>query len=1058
MAHFDESELKDIKPGPILWMASHPVAANLAMLILLIGGVLMLLQSKQEVFPEFSLDIVTTTMSYPGASPEEVEQGILLAVEDAIKDIDGVGEMTSKAFEGYGHVMVEIDDEDETLRIVQDIKTAVDQITTFPVDAENLTVSLAKNEEKVIDAVLYGSTNETVLRDTAELVRSRLEQHKDISLVELTGIRNHEIHIEISQDNLRRYNLNIPDISNIIARTSLELGGGSLKTSAGEVLVRMTERRNYAQDFQDIPIINNTNGSTVYLGDIATIKDTFADSNIYSSFEGKPAIKMDIATTATQSPITVATAVREVMDDLNQSLPGDMQFVITRDSSVAFEQRAELLVKNGVVGLLLVVIFLALFLDIRLAFWVSMGIPISYMGAFLLFPAAHYFSINMVSMFAFIIALGIVVDDAVVVGENIYHKREKGLKPLAASVAGAREMATPVFVSILTNIVAFTPMFFMPGFMGKIFSIIPVVVIATFLISLFESLFILPAHLTFQQSKNIKNRFMLSLINFQKGFNKKFDSFVQNEYLPLLRKSVYLRYISLSIFMFILIFTASFVASGRLGIQMFPRIESDFAYAKATLKIGAPKEEVKDLEQTLITSVQDIIRNNGGDQLSLGVYSSVNENEVTLFTYLTDPDIRTISTTELTELWRESVGELPGLEALTFASNFGGPGSGAALTVELSHNDTDILDTAALRLAQSLAEYPNTQDIDDGSAQGKRQFDFTLTDLGYTLGFTPADVGRQVRSAYYGSEALKQQRGRNEVRVLVLRPEEERNSNYHFKNLMLKAPNGADVMLFDIVKAKEGRAFTTINRRDSNRVITVQSDVNPPSDTNLVIASLKDDVLPQLVADYPGLSYSFEGEQADMRESLHSLFIGMFGVLFVMYAILAVLFSSYSQPLMIMIAIPFSMVGAIIGHYIMGFILGIPGGVPMSIVSMFGIIALAGVVINDSLILIDRANRIRHDGEDSFTAVIMAAGQRFRPIILTTLTTFVGLAPMMFESSRQARFLIPMAISLGYGIVFATFLTLVLIPSLYMINEDIKRFIRRAIDIILRRDETVQRS
>ncbi|MGH1456805.1 MAG: efflux RND transporter permease subunit [Alphaproteobacteria bacterium] len=1028
--HFDEEELQNIEAGPIRWMAAHPVAANLLMIILIAGGLLLMMQSKKEVFPEFSLDIVTTTMTYPGASPEEVEQGILLPIENAIKDVDGIGEMTSTAFEGYGHVMAEIDDEDETMRILQDVKTAVDQISTFPIDAENLTVSLAKSAETVIHLVLHGSVSENVLRSTAENLRQRLENHTDISLVDFEAVRDYEIHIEVPQETLRRYNLSIPEISDIIKRTSIELGGGSIKTSSGEILVRMTERRNFANEFKDIPIIKNQGGGTVYLGDIANIKDAFKDTNNFAHFNGKPAIELVISSTANQTPTSISAAARAVADEFKTSLPGDLTVVITDDRSIIFQQRAELLIRNGLFGLFLVVVFLAIFLDIRLAFWVSMGIPISYMGAFLLLSLTD-FSINMVSMFAFIIALGIVVDDAVVVGENIYHKREKGMKPLAASVTGAREMAIPVFVSVLTNIVAFTPMLFMPGFMGKIFAIVPLIVICTFSLSLIESLFILPAHLTFKQSKHIKNRGLLAVVNFQKGFNKGFNNFISNAYAPFIKKSVSIRYVSLSVFLFILIGMGSYVASGRLGIQMFPKVEADFSFATATLKVGSPDEDIIAVEKRLIDAAKDVIAAHGGDKLSSGIYSEINENKINIRTYLTDPDTRPKSTKDVTNLWREQTGEIDGLENLQFMSDRGGPGAGAALTVELSHEDTDILEKAAVSLAQSLSEFPNTQDINDGTAQGKRQFDFTMTDLGYTLGLTPAEVGRQVRSAFYGSEAFKQQRGRNEVRTLVLLPEEERDSAYFFRNMMIKAPNGSFVRLYDVVQAKQGRAYTTIHRREGRRVVTVETDVNPPSEANKIIASITNESLPELQRQYPGLSYSFEGQQADMRESLQSLFIGMFAILFVMYGILAVLFSSYSQPLMIMIAIPFSIVGAIIGHFIMGF--------PMSIVSMFGIIALAGVVINDSLILIDLINTKRKEGLEAFESVVTSAQQRFRPIILTTLTTFVGLAPMMFETSRQARFLIPMAISLGYGIVFATFLTLILIPSLYMINEDIKR-------------------
>ncbi len=1031
MSSFDEEELKSIKPGPILWMASHPVAANLLMIVMIIGGFLILTQSKKEVFPEFDFDAVAISMAYNGASPEEVEQGIILAIETAIKDVDGLKEIKASAYEGRGEVLAILHNSKEIIRISQDIKTAVDQISTFPIDAENLTVSVITDKQQVMELILYGDANEIDLRAEAETIRSRLENHSDIGIVDLSGVRNYEIHIEVPQSNLRKYGLSIPNISDIISATAIEIGGGSIKTSSGEILVRMTERRNYAQEFKDVPIIKTKSGSTIFLGDIATIKDSFDTSNLYSSFNNKPAIMLIVRSIGDQTPSGISSATKQIVNETNARLPEGLDLVITQDTSIVFEQRAELLIKNGALGLILVVIFLALFLDIRLAFWVSMGIPISYMGAFLLLPSVDSFSINMVSMFAFIIALGIVVDDAIIVGENIYHKREQGMKPLAASVKGAREMFIPVMVSILTNIIAFIPMLFMPGFMGKIFSIIPVIVIATFILSFIESLFILPAHLTFTPSKNIKNKLLLSIVNFQKGFNRKFNYFVENIYAPILKKSVSLRYISFATFLSILIIMGGYVAGGHLGIQMFPRIESDFSFTQAVLKVGSPDQEVRAVENKIINAAQKIIDENGGDKLSFGIASQITENKIELRTFLTDVDTRTISTKEFTDLWRETTGVIPGLESLTFSSSRGGPGDGAVLTVELSHEDTDILQEAAISLSETLAEFPNTQDIKDGSAQGKKQFDFTVTDLGYTLGLTPIDIGRQVRGAFYGDQVLKQQRGRNEVRVLVMAPDYERKSSYFVKNMMIKTPSGQDVMLSDVVKMKEGRAYTTINRRDSRRVISIESDVNPPADANMVISTIKNNALPKLKARYPGLDYSFEGQQADMRDSLQSLFKGMFAILFVMYAILAILFSSYTQPLMIMIAIPFSMVGAVIGHYIMGF--------SMSIVSMFGIIALAGVVINDSLILIDLANKKRHEGLETFAAVVTAATQRFRPIILTTLTTFVGLAPMMFETSRQARFLIPMAISLGYGIVFATFLTLILIPSLYMINEDIKK-------------------
>lgn len=1031
MSGFDPEEIKSIKPGIILWVVSRPVITNLMMLIFLIGGFFLMGQTTKTVFPEFELDTITTTMLYPGASPEEVEQGIILPIENAIRDIDGIGEITATAYEGYGHVIAEILDTDRMMRVSQDIKTAVDQITTFPVDAEDLTVTVNARKREVLELALYGSASESVLRHTAENLQERLEQSPDIGSVELTGVRDYEIHIEVPQENLRRYALGIPQIASTIGKTAIEIGGGTIDTSSGEILVRMRERRNTAEEFGTIPILTRDNGSTLFLRDIATITETFKDTNEYATFNGKKAVLVNVYRIGDQTPMGVSAATMTIVNEMNATLAGDLKIAVIDDDSIIFKQRADLLISNGLTGLILVVVFLALFLDIRLAFWVSMGIPISYMGAFCVLSMTD-FSINMISMFAFIIALGIVVDDAIVIGENIYHKREQGLKPLAAAVAGTREVAAPVIVSALTNIVAFTPLMFMPGFMGKIFAIVPVVIAAVFTVSMVESLLILPSHLTFRQAKTLKEGLFLKIIRMQKRFNHGVESFIMNTYANVLRKLIRCRYISFTVFLAIMIAMGGYVAGGHLGIQMFPRIESDFSYAEAVLKVGAPETDVSNIENKLLHAAQKVIDENGKEKLSFGVFTQVKENKIQMRAFLTEPEIRPLSTKEFTDLWREKTGTLSGLESLSFSSNRGGPGSGKALTIELSHKNTKTLDEAAVYLAGVLSDFPSAQDIDDGTAQGKRQFDFKVNDLGYTLGLTPTEIGRQVRAAYYGSEALKQQQGRNEVRVLVMLPKDQRSSEYAFQNLTIKTPAGNDVMLRDVVNMTQGHAYTTIGRREGRRVVTVQADVNPPSEASFILNNLTETTLKDMIARYPGLTYSFEGQQADMRESIQSLGTGMLAIVCIMYAMLAVMFSSYIQPLMIMVAIPFSIVGAIIGHFVMGY--------PMSIISMFGILSLAGVVINSSLIMIDFANRKREEGLDGFQAIVAAATQRFRPITLTTLTTFLGLAPMMFETSRQAQFLIPMAISLGYGVIFSTFLTLILIPALYMIVEDCKIF------------------
>tara|TARA_B100000745_G_scaffold26786_1_gene17401 strand:- start:100 stop:3201 length:3102 start_codon:yes stop_codon:yes gene_type:complete len=1009
-------------------MAAHPVAANLLMLVCLLGGFFLYTKTTKEVFPEFTLDSISISMSYPGASPEEVEQSIVLAIEEAIADIEGIGEITANASEGSAQVSAEVLAPDQLIRLAQDVKTAVDRISTFPVDAENLQVKVNNRRRDVISMAIYGDLDPWSLRLAAERVRDELEQQPEVGPVELTGAKQYQIHIEVSQDNLRKYQLSLPEIAQRVRQSAIELGGGRIETPRGEILVRMNERRRAATEFSDIPIISTEDGALVTLGQIATIREGFDDSNDALFYNGLPAIEFEIYRVGEQTPISVANAVRQKLAELESELPKGVALAIYKDRSELFEQRATLLMKNGLFGLALVVLFLALFLDVRLACWVSMGIPISFLGAFLLFPATD-FTINIVTMFAFIIALGIVVDDAIISGENIYHYRQQGLPPLKAAVEGASEIAVPITISVLTNMVAFVPLLFVPGHMGKVFSVIPVVVIAVFFVSLIESLFVLPAHLTFPLPNKKKSSLMG---RWKEGFNHRFENMVRNGYASFIRERIIPhRYLTCALFLAVLLGFVGYVFSGRMGMTLFPRIESDYAYASATMKVGAPESQMQQVMARLVESANRVVEENGGKQLAEGVLSSIRGNEVSVRVYLTKPEVRPISTKVFTQKWRKQLGALPGTESLSLLSNRGGPGSGAALTIELSHENTATLEQASMLLAESLRQFPNTTDITDGRAEGKRQLDFQMTPFGHAIGMTTTDVARQVRAAFYGSEALKQQRGRDEVRVLVRLPEQERSSEYDLHQLIIRAPDGSDVRLSDVVSVEEGRAFTVIERRMGRRIVQVSADVDPPSQANTIINTLQKEVLPNLLQRYPGLRVSFEGKQAEIRESVNALFMGLIGVLFVIYVLLAVLFANYTQPFMILLAIPFGTIGAVIGHMIMGY--------SLSVMSLFGMMALAGVVVNDSLILVEFANKKRKYGLSTLNAVVEAGIQRFRPIVLTTLTTFVGLAPMILETSRQARFLIPMALSLGFGILFATLLTLILIPALYMIIEDIHR-------------------
>lgn len=1012
---------------PISWMAGNSVAANLIMAVLLLGGLFMGFQVKQEVFPEFSLDRVNISVAYPGASPEEVESGIILAVEESIQHLEGIDEITATANEGVAFISVEALEGTNINRLWQEIKSEIDRISTFPDEAEDPQVSIAARRREVLNLALYGNASESTMRELADQVRDTLLLDQGITQVELDGVRDREIHVEISRQTLRRYNLTLQDVAQKLSRASVELGGGTIKTKGGDILLRIKDRKDYARQYAGLEIISLEDGSNVRLEEISRVTEGFEESDNWASFNGMRAVIIDVFRVGDQTPIQVAEAGKKIAGQINESLPEGIHLTVLRDRSEIFAQRADLLLKNAYIGLGLVFFFLALFLEIRLAFWVSLGIPISFLGSFI-FLAPTGFSINMVSMFAFIVTLGIVVDDAVVVGENIYFFRRQGLPLLEAAIKGTKSIAMPVTFSVITNMVAFIPLIFVPGIMGKIFKTIPFVVIAVFFVSLIESLFILPAHLSHKGTHPILMPLII-LEKWQGKFSHFFELFIKKIYGGVLFRLLEFRYTVIALGIALLMTTAGYVSSGRMGMELFPKMESNYAFCQAVLPVGSPAHILQRVEDRLVKTARKVVEENGKDGLSNGIFSKVNNSNIQVRVYLTDPEIRPISTSEFTRIWRSETGQISGLESISFESDRGGPGSGKNLTVSLSHRDIHMLDRAGEDLAQSLASYPIVHDIDDGSAKGKKQFDITLSPAGKRMGLTSREVANQIRHAFQGATAVKNQRGRNEVTVRVRLPEKERMLESTFEELVLLAPNG-EILLRNAVETISGRAYTTIKRTNGRREISVTANVRPASRAENIIRDMKKEILPDMLGKYPGLSYGFKGRQAEIKESIAALLRGLGLALVCIFALLAIPFKSYLQPLIIMFCIPFGMIGAITGHIIMGY--------SLSVMSIFGLVAMSGVVVNDSLVLIDFANRRYRDGAQAFYAVHSAGIQRFRPILLTTLTTCGGLAPIITETSRQARFLIPMAISLGFGILFATLITLVMVPCLYLILEDIK--------------------
>ena len=1025
-------------------MAAHPVAANLLMVGLVAGGLLMAFRVKQEVFPEFSLDVVGVSVTYPGASPEEVEEGIVIAVEDAVRGIEGVKKVTSTSSEGRGSVSVEMLLGAKPDRVLSDVKNAVDRITTLPEEAEKPIVSLLENRNLVMTVAIAGDAPERDLRETAERLRDELSAVEGITQVSLGASKPLEVAVEIPQSTLRSYGITLDQVASEIRRAALDLPAGSLKTDAGEILVRVTERRDYGADFATIPVISNPDGSTVLLGDLAEIRDTFADVDLTAGFNGSPAATVDVYRIGDETPLSVSAATLALLDRFRASVPEGLEVSVVRDDSIVYRERMELLIRNAMLGLLLVLLMLGLFLEPRLAFWVTLGIPISIFGSFL-FLSGTDASINMISLFAFIVTLGIIVDDAIVVGENIHEKREQGMPAMEAAIAGAREIAGPITFAVLTNMVAFAPMLFVPGASGKLFMQIPAVAISVFIVSLIESIFILPAHLSHAPTPSL---FWRVLGRPSKVFGNGLRWFIRHAYAPTVAFASRQRYSTIAAGVGMLTISIAVLASGRLPFTFLPSIDADFVLVNVRLPLGTPAERTAAVQERLLSSMAKTVDETGGTSVVESVYvilggqvggfgplartRSNGGNLLGIQLELVPEDDRNISAAEFSRIWRRNTGDLAGIETITFNSDIGNT-TGAAIDVQLSHRDTSILDAASIELAGRLKVFEGVGDIDSGVALGKPQFNLELTPEGRSLGLTSTDLARQTRSYFYGTEALRQQRGRNEVRVMVRLPEDERKTLHTIDTMMLRTPGGAEIPFREAAVATEGRAYTSIRRTDGRRVNSVTADIDTKvANGNVVNATLDSTVLPELADRFPGLTWTFEGEQSDQADSLESLGTGFLAAMFVIYALLAIPFRSWVQPLIIMVAIPFGIIGAVIGHLVMGY--------GFSIISIFGIVALSGVVVNDSLVLLVTMNDMRRAHPDrSLIRVACDAGcRRFRPILLTSVTTFFGLMPMVLETSVQARFLIPMAISIAFGVMFATVIILLIVPALYLAVEDLK--------------------
>ncbi len=1040
----ESSDHTTSRSGPIAWMTHHTVAANLVMLVFIIGGLIIGTDLKQEVFPEFTSDRIRVSVPYPGASPEEVEQGIILSIEDVVRGLDGVKKVTATAAEGMALMKIELVMGVNADNVLQDVVNEIDGIQSFPELAEEPIINLEEARHQVVTVMIHGDQEEQVLRDVADRVRDELLQRPGVTLVELGSARPREIAIEVPQRHLRAYGLTLDRIAREIGEAAIELPGGGVKTPGGEVLLRTQERRDFGRDFADIPLLSTSDGTTVTIGDLATIRDGFEDIDQEAYFNGQRAIQVKAFRVGKETPLSVSDSVHAYLEELRPELPDGIGAAVWEDWAVIYRDRMNLLLKNAFLGLILVLLLLGLFLDFKLAFWVTVGLPTAIIGSFLFIPFTGA-SINMVSLFAFIITLGIIVDDAVVAGEIIYQKREQGLPLVRAAIAGAREIAGPIMFAVLTNIAAFLPLFFVPGEFGILIRQVPSIVVAVFVVSLIESLFVLPAHLAHTREPS---GFWKTLDRPRQWFSKAMQTFIRERYQPFLRMAIANRWLTVAVAVALLILAVGMVAGRHVPFSFLPSIDSEIIMVQAALPYGAPMKRSRKVLDRLVESADAALAQHGGEAVLRGMYGqigasleqresgpssgSVGSHIVEAQIFLVPADQRDFSGADFANTWRSAIGSIPGVEALLFRSEVR-LSNDTPIDIQLSHRSRDILETAAQELAERLSQYAGVLDIDDGVSLGKPQLNFRITPEARSLGLNATDMAQQVRGAFYGVEALRQQRGRDEVKVMVRLPESERRSAFTVEHLILRTGQGGEIPLAEAAEIEAGRAYTEIKRHKGHRIVAVTAEVDEQiANANTIIAEVIANDVDALLTKYPGLTYSLEGEQELQRESLGTLAVGFALTLLLIYGLLAIPFRSYVQPLIVMLGIPFSFIGVVIGHLLLGY--------GLSLVSIFGIVALAGVMVNDSLVLIVATNRIYDEQDVPFSeAIVQGATSRFRPIVLTSLTTFFGLAPMIFETALQARFLIPMAVSLGFGILFGTGVILILVPCVYLIVETLLR-------------------
>jgi len=1024
----------DPKKGIIAWFARNSVAANLLMIGIIVGGILTALSINKKFMPKIELNIISVSVAYPGAAPQEIEEGINIKIEEAIKEVEGIEKITSTASEGSGHVSIVVETSYDPDKVLDEIKLLVDAISTFPTSIEKPNIYRIKPKETVLYISVYGDINLKEMKELAKTIREEVTTLPGITRADIGAVPDYEIGIEVTEFKLQEYNLTFAQVASAVQRSSIDLPGGSIKAHNGNILLRTKGQAYVGDEFENIVVKTNLDGSRVYLKDVATISDGFSEGVNYVKFNQQDTVLVEVFSVGDQSSLNISEQVNKYIDKKKATLPEQVKIDVWGDTSFYLADRLNLMLNNIMSGALLVFLVLALFMRVRLAFWVMMGLPVCFLGTLLLMPMEYFdLSINMITLFAFIMVLGIVVDDAIVIGESAYSEIEEHGQTLDNVVRGAQRVAMPATFGVLTTIAAFVPMVAVEGPMVAFTGAIGYVVILCLVFSLVESKLILPAHLARMKIATPKTN-----ANGFERFRSKFDSglksFVQNHYRRSIEKAVEYRYSVLALFFGLLIVCSSLIGGGYVRTVFFPSIASDFIQVDLQMNEATAEtttmRTAQIVEDALFQTNKQLREKYGQDAIKHSFVAMNSQSSIFLFVELASNESRDINGEDVAQAWRDNIPELPGVKKLSMEASTGF-GGGAPIAFSLNGKDLDSLNAATKELKEKLGEYEGLVDIADSSTSGRQEIKLNVKPAAEAMGISLSDLAQQVRWSFYGYEAQRILRGKEEIKVMIRYPLEERRTIGQLEQMRIRTNTGKEVPFSAVANIEIGEGLSSIVRVDGQRSVNVSANINKDKvEPGRIMKEIEESYLPELLSRYPSVTSKIDGEAKQQAEAQWDMLRGAFFALFAIYALIAIPLRSYSQPLIIMSVIPFGIIGAIFGHFIMD--------LSLSIMSMFGMVALIGVVVNDSLVMVDYVNKAREQGIRVKDAAINGGCARFRAIILTSLTTFFGLVPILSETSMQAQILIPMAASIAFGILFATVITLYLIPVLYVIGTDIK--------------------